>query len=193
MATRFILSKAHTWQSGTSNSPSTDVAIMNSEAAAQKLALSQHKSQEIARIQVEPVEQLLRHEASATSKSEAKRDVPSPPIPSFCWAHGSRAPPQPLLEATLQRCQPRQCLGSPRSALMDNVRRRLVTPPPRLKVSPFPPQIPTNTKVKGQQDFPKTPYPIIFEPSPKPPLIKGIPLQPPSQQKTCQKGAFLLA
>ena len=42
-------------------------------------------------------------------------------------------------------------------------------PRPRLKVSPFPPQVPTNTKVKGQQDFQKNTYPIICEPSSKPP------------------------
>ena len=59
-----------------------------------------------------------------------------------------------------------------------NVRRRLVNPPPRLKVPPFPPQILTNTKVRYQQGFPKKSLPNYFWALPKTPLIKGIPLQP---------------
>ena len=76
----------------------------------------------------------------------------------------------------------------------DNGSRRLVNPP-RLKVSPFPPQVPTNTKVKGQQDSPKKPYPIIFELSPKPPPIKGPPAPHLAQKKRANKAAtiFLFA
>ena len=65
--------------------------------------------------------------------------------------------------------------------------------PPRFKVSPAPSQIPTNTKVKGQQGLPKKPYSMYLRVSSKPPLVKGIPLQPRSQNNPQEGFPFFLA